>query len=64
MGMNIRHWLRRFLASLGLVVAAFFVVIAVHVAAGIAVVWAGPVAGLAVYALAAAAFITCITTAA
>lgn len=63
MGMNCRHWLRRFLASLGLVVAAFFVVVAVHLAAGVAVAWAGPVAGLAVYALAAAAFMTCITTA-
>jgi hypothetical protein len=57
-------YIRRFLASLGLVVASFFVVIAVHLAAGVAVVWAGPVAGLAVYALAVAAFLTHITTAA
>jgi hypothetical protein len=57
-------YIRRFLASLGLVVASFFLFIAVHLAAGIAVVWAGPVAGLAVYALAVAAFLTYITTAA
>lgn len=57
-------YIRRFLASLGLVAASFFVVIAVHLTAGVAVVWAGPVAGLAVYALAVAVFLTCITTAA
>lgn len=61
--MNSLHLLRRFLASLWLVVASFFVVVAVHLAAGVAVVWAGPVVGLAVYALAVAAFLTCITTA-
>ena len=63
MGMNSRHWLRRFLASLGLVVAFFFGVIAVHLAAAAALLWAGPVAALAVYAIAVAAFLTCITTA-
>ena len=56
-------YIRRFLSILGLVVASFFVVIAVHLAAGIAVVWAGPLAGLAVYGLAVAAFLTCIATA-
>jgi hypothetical protein len=56
-------YIRRFLASLGLVVASFFVVTAVHLAAGVAAVWAGPVTALAVYALAVAAFLTCITTA-
>jgi len=61
--MNSRHLLRRFLTSLWLVVASFFVVAAVHLAAGVAVAWAGPVAGLAVYVFAVAAFLTCITTA-
>jgi hypothetical protein len=61
MGMNSRFWALRFLASLGLVVGAFFGVIAVHLAAGIAVVWAGPVAGLAVYILVVAAFMASIT---
>lgn len=64
MGMNRQHWLRRFLASLGLVVVSFFGIIAVHLAAGVAVAWAGPVAGLAVYALAVAAFLTYIISAA
>ena len=59
-----RYWLRRFLASLALVVAFFFGVIAVHLAAAVALLWAGPVTALAVYALALAAFLTCITTAA
>lgn len=54
-------YIRRFLASLGLVVAFFFGVIVVHLAAGIAVVWAGPVAGLAVYAFAVSVFLACIT---
>ncbi len=57
-------YIRRFLASLGLVMASFFVVIAVHLAAGVAAVWSGPVAALAVYGLAVAAFMTCIITAA
>ena len=61
MGMNSRHWLRRFLSSLGLVVAFFFSVMAVHLAAAVALVWAGPLAGLAVYALAASIFLTYIT---
>ena len=56
-------YIRRFLSILGLVVASFFVAIAVHLAAGIAVVWAGPVAGLAVYALAVTAFLACFTIA-
>ncbi|MBM5820520.1 MAG: hypothetical protein FJ070_10635 [Cyanobacteria bacterium K_DeepCast_150m_m2_101] len=60
--MNKRHWLRRFLTSIGLVVAFFFGIIAVHLAAAVALLWAGPVAALAVYALAVAAFLTCITT--
>ena len=53
---------RRFLSILGLVAASFFAVIAVHLAAGIAVAWAGPLAGLAVFGLAVAAFLACITT--
>jgi hypothetical protein len=56
-------YIRRFLSSIGLVVTFFFVVTAVHLVAGVAAVWAGPVAGLAVYALAIAAFLTCITAA-
>lgn len=63
MGMNSRFWGLRFLASLGLVVGAFFGVIGIHLAAAVAVAWGGPVAGLAVYALATAIFLTCITTA-
>jgi hypothetical protein len=56
-------YFRRFLASLWLVVAFFFGVIAVHLAAGVAVLWAGPLAGLAVYGLAVAAFLACIVAA-
>lgn len=63
MGMNSRFWVIRFLASLGLVVGAFFGVIGIHLAAGVAVVWGGPLAGLAVYALAIAAFLTWLTSA-
>jgi hypothetical protein len=56
-----RNWLRRFLASIGLVVAFFFGVIAVHMAAAVALLWTGPIAALAVYVLAVAVFLTCIT---
>lgn len=55
-------YIRRFLASLWLVVAFFFGVIAVHLTAGVAVLWAGPLTGLAVYGLAVAAFLACITS--
>jgi hypothetical protein len=61
MGMTGRNWLRRFLVSVVLVVAFFFGVIAIHMAAAVALLWAGPVAALAVYVLAVAVFLTCVT---
>jgi hypothetical protein len=53
---------RRFLKSLSLVVGFFVGIVLTHLAAGLAVVWAGPLAGLAVYLVVVTCFVAAILT--
>jgi hypothetical protein len=51
---------RRFLKSLFLVVGFLAGIMLTHLAAGLAVVWAGPLAGLAVYLVVVTCFMSAI----